>query len=171
MMLRNRIRLLFLLALTLTFSSCMKNSKEDERTEAIELAELKQLIEKLEAKGFNVDTTVTGVFYIVHEPGEGPLVAPFDTISISYEAYLTNGYLFDASENWAPDGKWEFVYLEEQLIEGFNSAIAIMNEGSEIEFLIPSRLAYGAYGSPPNIGPYETLIFGIKLNEIRPATN
>lgn len=168
-MLRNRILLPFILALPFVFSSCMKNSNEDERTEAIELAELNQLIQKLEAKGFDVDTTENGVFYIVHEPGEGPVVAPYDTIAISYEGYLTNGYLFDATEDWAPDGKWEFVYLEEPLVEGFNSALAVMNEGSELEFLIPSSLAYGAYGSPPKIGPYETLIFGVKLHEIRPS--
>ena len=117
--------------------------------------------------GHDVDTTEAGVYYIIHEAGQGALAAPYDTLVIAYEGYLTNGTLFDASQNWAPDGKWEFVYMEQALIEGFNDALSVMNKGSEVEFLIPSSLAYGAYGSPPNIGPYETLVFGVKMHDIK----
>jgi len=171
MLFRNRIPLLFLLALPLVFSSCLKNSNEVERTEAIELAELNELILKLEMKGFDVDTTVSGVYYIIHEPGEGPQVEPFDTITIGYEAYLTSGQLFDATQNWTPDGKWEFVYLQQQLIEGFNAGLAVMRKNSEVELIVPSSLAYGAYGLPPEVGPFETLIFGVKLYDLKPAGN
>lgn len=172
MNIRNKITtILTVLILSLVLASCMNDSQEDERTEAIELAELNQLILTLEGRGFDVDTTQSGIYYLLHEAGEGPLVVPYDTITISYEGYLTDGRLFDATENWAPDGKWEIVYMEQQLIQGFNEALSLMNEGSEYEFLIPSSLAYGAYGSPPNIGPFETLIFGVKLHEIRSSSN
>lgn len=161
--------ILILFILLVSFS-CIDNSKE-ERTEAIELAELNQLILTLEADGYDVDTTETGIYYLVHVPGEGPFVAPFDTITIGYEAYLTNGYLFDATQDWAPDGKWEFVYMQQQLIEGFNTGLAVMQKGSEVELIVPSSLAYGAFGSPPEIGPFETLIFGVKLYDIKPSAN
>jgi len=167
MHIQNKI-FLFALLLALTgISSCLSDSKETERTEAIELAELNQLIEKLEARGNDIDTTESGVFYLVREPGEGPLIAAYDTVIISYEGLLTTGQVFDASADWAPDGKWEFVYLDQPLIEGFNVGLALMRKGSEFEFIIPSSLAYGAYGSPPLIGPYETLIFWVKIHDIR----
>ncbi len=168
---RNKIipALLIIFVLFLSYS-CIDKSKQ-ERTEAIELAELNQLILTLEADGYDVDTTETGIYYLVHEPGEGPQVSPFDTITIGYEAYLTNGHLFDATQNWAPDGKWEFVYMQQQLIEGFNAGLAVLRKNSEVELIIPSSLAYGAFGSPPEIGPFETLIFGVKLYDLKPAAN
>jgi FKBP-type peptidyl-prolyl cis-trans isomerase len=38
-----------------------------------------------------------------------------------------------------------------------------MSKGSKWQIFIPSELAYGPVGSPPSIGPNETLIFEIEL--------
>ena len=42
----------------------------------------------------------------------------------------------------------------------------MMPAGSIWELWIPSNLAYGEQGSPPTIGPNETLYFRIELLEV-----
>ena len=165
--LRN-LSLLLVLSVLIFINSCIDSTTSD-RTQEEELVELNQLIANLESQGIDVDTTDTGVYYIIHEPGSGPFIAPYDTITIGYEAYLTNGMLFDTSEDRYEDGEWEFVYLQQTLVQGLNDGLAIMKKGSEFEFIIPSRLAYGDFGQPPLIGPYESLIIGVKVYDIKPV--
>lgn len=154
------IALISLVTLAFGFYSCLED--HEPRTEAEEMEELNELILSMEADGYNLDTTSLGVFYIVHEPGEGELVVPGDTIGITYDGILTDGSTFDSSSSWAPNGIWEFVYGEENLIPGFQEALSYMNEGAKMEFIIPSRLAYGAYGAG-EVGSFQTLIFGVEL--------
>lgn len=159
----------FLIALTVlfvSFSSCIND--EDTRTYEDEMQELNELLLTLEAGGVDIDTTNLGVYYITHTPGEGELAVIGDTVAIEYEGFLTDGTMFDASSNWAPEGIWEFVYGEQSLIAGFNEAISYMNKNAEMEFIIPSELAYGAYGTG-DIGAYQTLIFGTKLTDLKPT--
>lgn len=134
------------------------------RTESKELAELNELITTLIAEGYDVDTTAMGIYYIIHYEGEGPLVQPGDTIDIAYEGYLSEGSMFDNTDSW------EFIFKEQSIIPGFDDGLALMNKDCEIELIIPSSLAYGAYGSPPGIPSFSTLIFGVKMNDIKPVT-
>lgn len=161
-----RSLIVFTLTVTAMFStSCLDNTEN--RTFEQELQELNELILRLHDEGYDVDTTDLGIYYIVHEPGEGPYPVEGDTLTIRYEGFFTDGSMFDSSDPWAPDG-WEFVYLRQPLIVGFNDGLAVMNKGSEVELIIPSNLAYGAYGTDI-IGPYTTLIFGVKMEDLRPA--
>ena len=41
-----------------------------------------------------------------------------------------------------------------------------MKEGAKFQFFIPYNLAYGAAGAPPDILPYETLIFEVELLKV-----
>ena len=41
-----------------------------------------------------------------------------------------------------------------------------MKEGDQWTLYIPSELAYGERGSPPAIGPHETLVFDVQLLKI-----
>ena len=42
-----------------------------------------------------------------------------------------------------------------------------MREGAKYRFQIPGYLAYGPKGSPPKIGPNQTLLFDIELFEVQ----
>lgn len=149
------------------FTSCLDNPEQEERTKAMEQAELEKLLSDLTGKGFDIDTTALGVFYIIHEQGDGPVVTPGDTLTIAYEAFHINGIKFDDSDSWYENGEWEFVYPQTNLIQGFNDGLSLMKKGMVAQFIIPSELAYGVFGYPPVIDAYETIIYGIELKEIK----
>ena len=49
------------------------------------------------------------------------------------------------------------------VIKGWDQGIPGMRKGGRRELTIPAEIAYGAQGSPPNIGPNESLRFIIDL--------
>jgi peptidylprolyl isomerase len=52
------------------------------------------------------------------------------------------------------------------VIEGWDEGLVGMREGGRRQLVIPPDMAYGAAGSPPAIGPDETLVFVVDLVEI-----
>jgi FKBP-type peptidyl-prolyl cis-trans isomerase len=158
----NTIAFLSIIVLLISISSCL--DEDAPRTYEQEMLELNELLLSIEADGVNIDTTALGVYYITHTEGEGPLAVEGDTVYIEYDGFLSDGSIFDSSKDWATEGIWEFVYGEQSLIDGFHEAISYMNKGAQMEFIIPSHLAYGAYGTGA-IGSYQTLIFGVQLTD------
>lgn len=148
-------------------TSCIDVDTED-RTYTNEMLELNELLSSLVADGYDIDTTALGVYYVVVEEGTGACPVDGDTISINYNGYFADGTLFDSSDDWATDGIWEFVYGEQSLITGFTDALSVMKASSQMQFIIPSDLAYGSYGYG-SIGAYQTLVFAIEMHEIKPV--
>jgi peptidylprolyl isomerase len=73
---------------------------------------------------------------------------------------LSTGEVFDASFGGEPAA---FPVGAGRLIEGWDTGLVGMKEGGRRQLLIPGDLAYGAMGSPPDIGPDDTLVFVIDL--------
>ena len=163
-----KLLLSFLLINGLIFSySCITDDEPEPRTFEDEMAELDALLVKLNNEGFTLDTTEMGVYYLVQEPGEGPFPQTGDTCFIDFTGYLTNGVIFESSEEFYDNGIWKFVFGNPEIIPGLEDGIAHMNKGAKIEMIIPSNLAYGAKGTA-NIPPYTTLLYTSKMHDLRP---
>ena len=151
-------------------NSCLKDKIEDpvNYTPERENAIITAYIDSLESNGFDVDTSDMGIFYTIVQEGEGDYVMPGDSIGIIYIGYFPeNRTIFDASDYWFDGGVWKFSYLSNDLIEGFDESIGLLNKGAEGLFLIPSELGYGPDGSNNgSIPPYSALVFDIKLVDI-----
>ncbi len=52
------------------------------------------------------------------------------------------------------------------VIQGWDKAFPFFKEGTKAMIFIPSDLAYGEMGSPPNIGPNEDLVFYVEIEEV-----
>lgn len=76
----------------------------------------------------------------------------------------STGQVFDSSFDRGQPAS--FPVGASQLIQGWDEGLVGMKEGGRRVLLIPGSLAYGPSGSPPNIGPDDTLVFVIDLISI-----
>lgn len=101
--------------------------------------------------------------------GTGPTVGADDTVTINYAGYnYLNCASFDSS--WSKQQYATFA-LNGGTIEGFAKGIAGMKVGSRREIIIPPSLGYGEAGSPPAIGPNETLVFIVDVVAASPGSS
>jgi len=110
-----------------------------------------------------VQTTESGLQYLVITSGEGAMPAAEDTVDVHYEGSLLNGTVFDSSIKRGEPA----TFPVGGVIPGWQEALKLMNVGSKWKVFIPSALAYGENGAGGSIGPNETLIFEMELLSIK----
>jgi len=119
------------------------------------------------AKKEGVLTLPSGMQYKVLRKGTGDGHPTIDTPCLChYEGTLTDGTLFDSSYN----RKKPSTFAPNQVIKGWTEAMQLMVEGEKWELYIPSELAYGDEGSPPNIQGGDALIFKMEILQINGDT-
>jgi peptidylprolyl isomerase len=98
--------------------------------------------------------------------GSGPTAEAGDEVTVQYVGvnYKT-GKEFDSS--WSRNEPFPFTLGSSSVIPGWEQGIEGMKLGGRRELIIPPELAYGPSGSPPAIGPNETLIFVVDLLAVK----
>lgn len=86
----------------------------------------------------------------------------YNHVKVHYHGTLANGQVFDSSVQRGRPA----VFGLNQVIPGWTEGIPLMREGAKYRFTIPPHLAYGERGSPPKIGPNQTLTFDVELLEV-----
>lgn len=166
-----KIGIFFIVAgLVFTFS-CINENEIEQRSFEEELSELDSMLNKLIVKGYDLDTTNLGVYYIVKEEGEGPFPVKGDTCFIEYKTFLLNGQLIESSFDLHTNGKSIFLLGVSgipSMTPGWENGIKRMNAGSKIDFYVPSNLAYGKDGTK-SIPPYSTLIYRTIMHDLGPV--
>jgi FKBP-type peptidyl-prolyl cis-trans isomerase len=96
------------------------------------------------------------------EEGTGPEAKAGDKVTVQYV-----GVGYDSEEefdsSWSRNEPFTFTLGAGEVIKGWDQGVEGMKVGGRRELLLPPELAYGSAGSPPSIGPNETLIFTIDL--------
>lgn len=94
--------------------------------------------------------------------GDGAAAEAGDELEVQYVgvSYAT-GEEFDSS--WERGEPFAFRLGDGMVIPGWDQGLEGMKVGGRRRLTIPPDLAYGAQGSPPAIGPNETLVFVIDL--------
>jgi peptidylprolyl isomerase len=100
--------------------------------------------------------------------GKGTRAGAGDTVSVQYVGVLfENGKQFDASWRGNRPGRaFSFELGGGQVIPGWDQGVPGMKVGGRRKLIIPSELAYGAQGFPPDIPPDAALIFEIDLEKV-----
>ena len=94
--------------------------------------------------------------------GSGPVAENGSNVQVQYVGIsFANGRQFDAS--WDRGEPFAFQLGAGQVIPGWDKGVAGMKVGGRRQLVIPPALAYGKQGSPPAIGPDETLVFVVDL--------
>lgn len=117
---------------------------------------------KENAKNPAVQTTASGLQYIVLNNGDGPKPAETDKVKVHYEGTLLDGTKFDSSYDRGEPIEFQL----NQVIKGWTEGVQLMPKGSKYKFFIPYELAYGEQGAGGTIPPYATLIFVVELIDI-----
>ncbi|MDO5968390.1 FKBP-type peptidyl-prolyl cis-trans isomerase [Flavivirga aquimarina] len=120
----------------------------------------KFLAENISKEG--VETTESGLQYIVLKEGSGEKPVATSKIKIDYHGTTIDGAVFDSSV----DRGTPYESLANQFIKGFTEGLLLMPVGSKYRFFIPQELAYGAQNRSKEIKPFSALIFEVELLEI-----
>lgn len=105
------------------------------------------------------DGTPAEMQYKVITAGTGPTPGSNDTVKVNYRGSLINGQEFDSSAKRGQPATFQ----ANRVIRGWTEALQMMKVGSKWELYIPATLAYGDFGSGPQIEPGSTLIFEVEL--------
>jgi FKBP-type peptidyl-prolyl cis-trans isomerase len=106
-----------------------------------------------------VQTTESGLQYIVMEPGEGDSPVAVDSVEVHYEGRLIDGSVFDSSFERGQTVTFGLT----QVIPGWTEGLQLMKPGGKFKFIIPPELGYGEGGAGQMIGPNATLLFDVEL--------
>ncbi len=99
--------------------------------------------------------------------GSGRTAEATDMVTLHYVGMgQQSREVFDSS--WSSGAPAQFQLS--RLIEGFRDGVVGMQPGGRRLLIIPGALAYKDAGSPPAIGPDETLVFVVDLIAAEPAS-
>ena len=125
----------------------------------IELIEVGSAADKyVEENNLNTKVLEGGVHIIVNEPGdENNKPSLNNSVNVSYEGRLTDGYVFDSSE--------DATFQLSSLIIGWRTGLQEIGEGGSCTLIIPPSAGYGSQETG-SIPANSVLIFDIQLKSI-----
>jgi len=137
---------------------------ENSYTPENEALQIKNWLDTQVKNNVNIDTTATGLYYIVNKVGSGATVRAGDEVTVQYTGTFINGTVFDASPS---EGLTYFHKADEsRMIPGWEEGIEVLSKGGSAVLLVPSAKAYGNSGRGP-IPPYTPLLFTIEVIDIK----
>ena len=123
--------------------------------------ELKLIRDFMDSNNYDVEPTVSGLYYIEKVPGDTNLIVYGSGVDLYYKGYYLDGRVFDSNlDDIAP-----LRVTIPNDFKGWNEGLQLMSKGSEGVLIIPYNLAYGEFGTQL-IGPYMTLVFDIKIHDV-----
>ncbi|MEO0476322.1 MAG: FKBP-type peptidyl-prolyl cis-trans isomerase [Planctomycetota bacterium] len=117
--------------------------------------------------------TESGIAYRVVEAGDAEGKSPDDNdvCTMDYELRLLDGEGAGDVLQTTFDSPQTVPFSAKQVIKGWGEILVLMKPGDTFETVIPYDMGYGEQGSPPNIPPYATLIFKMKMHSFEAVPN
>lgn len=110
-----------------------------------------------------IQTTASGLRYIIYSEGNGEPPKPGDTVNAHYSGFLADGTQFDSSLDRGET--FNFPLGQGRVIQGWDEGFALLKPGAKAILIIPAELGYGA-GGAGTIPPNATLYFDVELVEV-----
>jgi len=119
------------------------------------------------AKKPGVHVTASGLQYkpVSRKGNDAQKPGRTDCVSVNYKGTFIDGRVFDQSPASQP-----ISFPVNRVIPGWTEALQLMHVGETWELTIPSKLAYGARGTPGGpIPPNTPLVFSVELLKVSPS--
>ncbi len=109
---------------------------------------------------WKMETTPTGLRWMVYRPGKGRTPKEGDIVSIRYRITLLNG------EPVTRQGTGELSTFElgrKKAVGGLEEGLMHMQQGAKAHLIVPAHLAYGLLGDPSGVPAGATLVYDVEL--------
>ncbi|GAB3329972.1 FKBP-type peptidyl-prolyl cis-trans isomerase [Marivirga atlantica] len=169
-----------LLIIAIAFTACDKEcTNEFGECPEKQLKEDLVIIESyLEDNNLEAEVHSSGLHYIIEEEGTGEKPNNGQQVVVDYVGRFLDGRVFDTSidsvaraegvynenRNYQP---FQFTLGVGAVVSGWDIGIALLNEGSKAQFILPSYLGYGSNGSGGTIPANTVIMFEVELIDIK----
>jgi len=127
-----------------------------EEADEIKITEEQRLERALDAKNIFIEKVVDG------DNKQYPMIG--DVVRVRYVCKLvSSGKVITSTKNGIGKASVEFVLGVDQVIKGFDKAVAKMSVGERSNITITAQYAYGAEGLFPHIPPDAEIVFDLTL--------
>lgn len=118
-----------------------------------------EIMQYLEDNNLSATKSSSGLYYIIDESGGNLKPDLCDDITVIYTGMLTDGTVFDSSEEGIS-------FTLSDVILGWQEGMQFFGEGGSGKLLIPSKLAYSVNPPSSDIPVNAVLVFDIELLQI-----
>jgi FKBP-type peptidyl-prolyl cis-trans isomerase len=151
-------------------------AERDKVLEQMKVAEQDSIAKYILKNKLTVNTTASGLHYMITQPSAKPKPVVGDTLMINYTGRTLDGKVFDSSiqaeatkaglvQPGRPYEPIAVVIGRGEVVEGWDEGFLLLNEGSKATLIVPSSLGYGAQGKG-DIKPYSPMVFDVELLKV-----
>ncbi len=165
------------LLLSLLLISCGEPPTQKQKTNPSELDETlievnKNLVQSedrnieayIKRYGWEMKETGTGLRYMIYKHGNGEKATTGKIANLNYKVSLLDGTICYSSEEFGPK---IFRIGKGGVESGLEEGILFLRVGDHVKFILPSHLAFGLVGDSKKIPAKATLVYDIKLIELK----
>ena len=107
-----------------------------------------------------MQTSQTGLWYMIYERGKGDSVAAGKVLTINYKVSLLDGTLCYSSDKLGPK---KFRAGKGEVETGLDEGVRMLKVGDKARFILPPHLAHGLIGDEDQIPPRSVIVYDIEL--------
>lgn len=115
-------------------------------------------------RGWDMESTGTGLRYMITKKGSGPVILPEKQVKVNYKISLLDGTVCYTSDSL---GSRVFVVGMDNVESGLHEGIQLLHVGDKAVFVLPSHLAHGLLGDESKIPPRSSVIYDIEVLDMR----
>lgn len=173
----HKTSLWILILLVISLSGCGQQTgerfKEKRRTADEPLIEANKKVVEAESQQIDdfilrhrwiMETTGTGLRYMITEDRPGPKAEKGKVAELNYTVTLLSGDTVYTSQE---EGPLVFIIGRGQVISGIEEGILLLGEGDKAKFIIPSHLAFGLIGDQVKIKDKVSLVYDVEFKHLR----
>ncbi len=107
-------------------------------------------------------TTESGLKYRILRHSDGKIPTKESRVTVNYRGWLGSGKVFDESFKRGEPTTFPLG----SVVAGWTEGMQLVGEGGMIELWVPSKLGYGATGSPGAVPPHADIHFVVELLDV-----